>query len=107
MLENNTDRVWTICKVIKIKYDKVINICGNENWCEKNYGCEDRVPIRTTCSTVGILSTFLKEFDTSDILGAKKVKRCIQNDFMYLKNFYLLDTVTVELTWYFHKEKEK
>jgi hypothetical protein len=74
MLENKTDRVWRICKVIKIKYDTVINSRGTENWCEKNYGCEDRVPIRTSWSTVGTLNTFLKESDTSDILGANKVK---------------------------------
>jgi len=54
--------------------------------------------MRTTWSTVGTLNTFLKEFDTSDILGAKKVKWSIQNDLMYLKKLYLLDTVTVELT---------
>lgn len=85
----------------------VINSCGTENWCKKNYGCEDIVPIRTTWTTVGTLNTFLKELWHSDILGANKVKLSIQNDYMYLKNLYLLDTVTVELTWYFHKEKEK
>jgi len=36
-----------------------------------------------------------------------KESKMVQNDFMYLKNLYLLDTVTVGLTWYFHKEKEK
>lgn len=36
----------------------VINSCGTENWYEKNYGCEDTVPIRTTWSRVGTLNTF-------------------------------------------------
>jgi hypothetical protein len=39
-----------------------------------------------------------KEFDTFDILGAKKVKWSVQNDCMNLKKLYLLDTVTVEFT---------